>query len=446
MGSGARGYLARSLLLAAIFLSNYITWTTCRHHYTHNVNGHRSRHRRQGAGLFLSASYIVPGGEGSGAWGEWGEVSPCSRTCGGGVASQKRICLEVGSDGQPLCTGGDTKYFSCQTQDCPEGSGDFRAEQCAAYDNKTFRDQKYKMEYSVGMAADEFLEDQRRRPSPVVGYILGVRWQPAVKQKPTTILIMKRQHVRNTRNTRAFPLSDVGDDKTAKYARASPKSDGRAKQQGTVTMSELRIASWNIGTMTGRSAELSAILERRRINICCVQETKWKGAKSRQIGKGFKLIYYGTENGKNGVGIILDQHLSQKVIEINRASDRIISVKLALENQTCLNIVCVYAPQVGCPETEKQDFWEELCTHMNAIPVTEQRIICGDLNGYVGSGVDRFEGHHGGFGYGTRNKEGTTILEFAASLNLAIVNTFFKRKRNTSLLIKVGNPKHKSTI
>ncbi|KAL0869357.1 hypothetical protein ABMA27_007608, partial [Loxostege sticticalis] len=60
------------------------------------VHGHRSRHRRQGAGLFLSSSYVIPGGEGAGAWGEWGEVSPCSRTCGGGVASQKRICLEVG--------------------------------------------------------------------------------------------------------------------------------------------------------------------------------------------------------------------------------------------------------------------------------------------------------------------------------------------------------------
>ncbi|XP_041970064.1 papilin-like isoform X2 [Aricia agestis] len=133
----------RSLLLAAIVLCNCITWTSSRHHYTHNVNGHRSRHRRQGAGLFLSASYVLPGGEGGGAWGEWGAVSPCSRTCGGGVASQKRICLEISPDGRPQCTGGDTKYFSCQTQDCPEGSGDFRAEQCAAFNDKLFRNNRY---------------------------------------------------------------------------------------------------------------------------------------------------------------------------------------------------------------------------------------------------------------------------------------------------------------
>ncbi|CAK1550996.1 unnamed protein product [Leptosia nina] len=133
----------RSLLVAAIFLSNCISWTIAKHHYSHNVHSHRTRHRRQGAGLFLSASYVIPGGEGAGAWSDWGDVSPCSRTCGGGVASQKRICLEVGPDGRPRCSGGDTKYFSCQTQDCPEGSDDFRSEQCAEFDKERFKGTQY---------------------------------------------------------------------------------------------------------------------------------------------------------------------------------------------------------------------------------------------------------------------------------------------------------------
>ncbi|KAG6465038.1 hypothetical protein O3G_MSEX014899, partial [Manduca sexta] len=84
-----------SLLVAVIVLSNCIAWTASRHHYTHNVSGHRSRHRRQGKGLYLSSSYVIPGGEGTG-WGDWGDSTPCSRTCGGGVASQKRICLKFG--------------------------------------------------------------------------------------------------------------------------------------------------------------------------------------------------------------------------------------------------------------------------------------------------------------------------------------------------------------
>ncbi|KAL0818486.1 hypothetical protein ABMA28_008941 [Loxostege sticticalis] len=157
---------------------------------------------------------------------------------------------------------------------------------------------------------------------------------------------------------------------------------------------QMRIATWNIGSMTGRSTELSAVLERRFIDVCCVQETKWKGAKSRQIGKGYKLVYNGITNTRNGVGIILSRHFSDKIVEINRISDRIISVKIALDRQPCLNIVSVYAPQVNCSEAEKTEFWEDLHALVIAIPSKEQKLICGDLNGHVGQKADDYKEFH----------------------------------------------------
>jgi hypothetical protein len=33
------------------------------------------------------------------------------------------------------------------------------------------------------------------------------------------------------------------------------------------------------------------VLKRRKVNICCVQETKWKGEKVKEIGEGYKIIY-----------------------------------------------------------------------------------------------------------------------------------------------------------
>ncbi|CAH1637578.1 unnamed protein product [Spodoptera littoralis] len=124
----------RSLLLVAIVISNCITGTASKHNIFNQDHQHHTRPRRQG--LYSPASYVIPEGEGSGPWGDWGDISTCSRTCGGGVASQKRVCLEPSP--QNSCTGGDTKYFSCQTQDCPAGSGDFRAEQCAEFNDKEF--------------------------------------------------------------------------------------------------------------------------------------------------------------------------------------------------------------------------------------------------------------------------------------------------------------------
>ena len=63
---------------------------------------------------------------------------------------------------------------------------------------------------------------------------------------------------------------------------------------------------------------------------------------------------------------------------------------------------------------------------MSGIDSGERLLICGDLNGHVWSGID---GAHGGFGFGKRNVEDEMILEFADALNLAVLNTLFKKRR-----------------
>ena len=48
----------------------------------------------------------------------------------------------------------------------------------------------------------------------------------------------------------------------------------------------IRVGTLNIGTMTGRERELADMMERRNVDILCLQETKWKGSKARNIGDG----------------------------------------------------------------------------------------------------------------------------------------------------------------
>ena len=43
-------------------------------------------------------------------------------------------------------------------------------------------------------------------------------------------------------------------------------------------------ATWNIRTMSGRSAEVVEILHRRKIDVCCVQETRLTGSGARVMG------------------------------------------------------------------------------------------------------------------------------------------------------------------
>ena len=55
----------------------------------------------------------------------------------------------------------------------------------------------------------------------------------------------------------------------------------------------LRIASLNIGTMTGKSRELADLMKTQRIDVMCLQETRWGGNKARELGDGCKLFYSG---------------------------------------------------------------------------------------------------------------------------------------------------------
>ncbi|XP_060709812.1 ADAMTS-like protein 5 isoform X1 [Hemiscyllium ocellatum] len=65
-------------------------------------------------------------------WNLWQSWSPCSSTCGGGVATRVRRCLIRHPFGKP-CPGDQRQYKVCATEDCPLGTKDFRQLQCAAY-------------------------------------------------------------------------------------------------------------------------------------------------------------------------------------------------------------------------------------------------------------------------------------------------------------------------
>jgi hypothetical protein len=147
---------------------------------------------------------------------------------------------------------------------------------------------------------------------------------------------------------------------------------------------------------------------------------------------GFKLWYSGTVANKNGVGILIDKTLKDGVVDVKRQGDRIILVKLVLEDVVLITI-SAYAAQVGLSESEKRKFWEDLDGMVRAVPTNENLFIGGDLNGHVGSTNVGYELTHGGFGYGSRNQEGEDILDFVVAYNLVIANTFF-RKRDSHLV------------
>ncbi|KAK2890506.1 hypothetical protein Q8A73_018806 [Channa argus] len=179
------------------------------------------------------------------------------------------------------------------------------------------------------------------------------------------------------------------------------------------------------------------MMQRRKVDILCVQETRWKGSKARSLGAGFKLFYHGSDRKRNGVGVILKEDFVRNVLEVKRVSDRLMSLKLEVEG-VMFNVVSGYAPQVGCELEEKEKFWSELDEVMQSIPRGERVVIGADFNGHVGEGNRGDETVMGRFGVQDRNAEGQMVVDFAKRMEMAVVNTFFQKRQEHRVTYKSG--------
>ncbi|ESO01778.1 hypothetical protein HELRODRAFT_160940 [Helobdella robusta] len=153
----------------------------------------------------------------------------------------------------------------------------------------------------------------------------------------------------------------------------------------------LGLGTLNVGSLTGRSMEIAEMLKRKRIDICCLQETRWKSNGVCHIYRNtekenYKLFWNSQKTTKNAVGIFVREPLAEKVLDIKRINSRLIS----------------------------------------------------DLNGHVGEKTDGFDNVHDGFDYGERNKDGNRILEFAESHGFCLLNTYFKKRLERLTIYKSG--------
>ncbi|XP_019245181.1 PREDICTED: craniofacial development protein 2-like [Nicotiana attenuata] len=174
--------------------------------------------------------------------------------------------------------------------------------------------------------------------------------------------------------------------------------------KGNKGVHRLRIGYLNIGTSTGKSIELEKILQKSKVSIACVQETRWVGSTARNAD-GYNLWYSVVIKGKNGVGILVDRELRESVAEVS-----------------------TYAPHAGLDEEVKRGFWEGLDEIVHSIPPTERLFIAGDSNGHIGSTTGSYGEVHGGFGFGDRNGGGTSLLDFAKAFELVIANSSFPKR------------------
>ena len=123
----------------------------------------------------------------------------------------------------------------------------------------------------------------------------------------------------------------------------------------------------------------------------------------------YKMFYNGYNTKKNGVAIVVVEKWRDNILEVNIISDRLITAKLLIDTIN-IYIVSAYAPQVGCTDEEKEEFWEELEELIRSFSEKDKIIIGADLNGHIGRGNTGYERWRVGFGHGEQNQERDSIL------------------------------------
>ncbi|ESN92903.1 hypothetical protein HELRODRAFT_165039 [Helobdella robusta] len=121
----------------------------------------------------------------------------------------------------------------------------------------------------------------------------------------------------------------------------------------------IRLGTLNTGSLTGRSMEIIDMLEKRKVDICSLQETRWTSNGVSLIGS-YKLFWNGQKTDQNRIGIIIRESLAK------------------IMGKQVLTVFSAYAPQTGESEVAKNDFWNTLSDAVRKTPSSEIPLICGD--------------------------------------------------------------------
>ena len=100
-----------------------------------------------------------------------------------------------------------------------------------------------------------------------------------------------------------------------------------------------------------------------------------------------KLFWIGNDKGADGVGVLLVEKWVDKVPEVTRGSDMILLLKFIVAACT-LNIISVYAPQVGLSTDVKDNCYEILQSTVKDIPEGDFLLYYHVVTGMVAIGCN----------------------------------------------------------
>ena len=202
-------------------------------------------------------------------------------------------------------------------------------------------------------------------------------------------------------------------------------------------MSSLALGTWNVRTLLDRDIAnrperktvlVAAELKCYNINIRALNETRLaEEGQLPEVGAAYTFFWIGKrtdERREAGVGFAIKMKLVKQLAGPPKGiNDRLMSVRLPLQQKRFATIISVYAPTMANSENVIEKFYEDLKSAIGATPKADKLIILGDFNARVGEDWRTWEGVLGRHGIGKCNSNGLLLLQTCALFNLLITNT-----------------------
>ena len=152
--------------------------------------------------------------------------------------------------------------------------------------------------------------------------------------------------------------------------------DEKAAGMKSFTRESLRIMSWNADGLSTKAGELIDRLNAMEVDICAVQETKFRAGNRTPAFPGYVSVRADRDKRIGGglLFLIKNTVVFEKLQDISRDGTETSSIRVRMDKKKWLTLTNVYIPPANSTTNA------QLCAEI--IPAMDNSLICGDFNAH----------------------------------------------------------------
>ena len=177
-------------------------------------------------------------------------------------------------------------------------------------------------------------------------------------------------------------------------------------------------------------------MKSKNMVLLALAESRWPGSGVSSACDSTILHSGSPSSHTHGVAVILSPHAKAAwdaaECVFQPVSEHILRLRLKC-HMSYMTVVAVYAstnPTNSTSDTvgASEAFYDQLQSSLSSFPSSDLLVILGDFNARVGSDFSSWNSVIGPHGIGECNENGERLLDFCASNQLIITNTWFQHK------------------